>query len=139
MTSTSSRPSPPEERPELVEAWTRARGHPPPKGFSTRLLRLACTYDRQVAEAGGLSKSNLHKLLGYRDRCSGDKPTLNRKRSTVRPSTGTRLVREWQGRSHVVDIMDDKILYQGQSYRSLSEVARLITGARWSGPRFFGL
>jgi hypothetical protein len=139
MTSTSSRPAPPEERPELVEAWSRVKGHPPPKGFSTRLLRLACTYDRQVAETGGLSKTNLRKLVSYANRCSGDKTSANRKQPTARPSTGTRLVREWQGRSHIVDVMDDNVLYLGQSYRSLSEVARLITGARWSGPRFFGL
>ncbi|MBT4086053.1 MAG: DUF2924 domain-containing protein [Alphaproteobacteria bacterium] len=139
MTSTSSLPTPAKERPELVEAWTKTRDHPPPKGFSTRLLRLACTYDRQVTEHGGLSKSSLRKLLNYANRYRGNKPPSDRKQPTARPSTGTRLVREWQGQSHVVDVLNNKILYQGQSYRSLSEVARLITGARWSGPRFFGL
>ena len=49
------------------------------------------------------------------------------------------LVREWHGVGHQVTILDNGVLYRGQRYRSLSEVARLITGCRWSGPRFFGL
>jgi hypothetical protein len=52
---------------------------------------------------------------------------------------GSRLVREWHGRSHTVEVGDNGFLYAGRRYRSLSEVARAITGARWSGPRFFGL
>jgi hypothetical protein len=56
------------------------------------------------------------------------------------PSTpGTRLIREWHGQTHLVDVLEKGMLYQGRTYRSLSEVARVITGARWSGPRFFGL
>lgn len=52
---------------------------------------------------------------------------------------GSRLVREWNGRVHTVDVVDSQFLYNGRSYRSLSEIARVITGTRWSGPRFFGL
>jgi hypothetical protein len=52
---------------------------------------------------------------------------------------GSRLVREWHGRSHTVEVTERGFLYGDQHYRSLSEVARAITGARWSGPRFFGL
>ena len=60
-----------------------------------------------------------------------------RRRSRLRP--GTRLVREWRGVTHMVLIHADGIEWRGQRYRSLSVVARKITGARWSGPRFFGL
>ncbi len=52
---------------------------------------------------------------------------------------GTRLVREWHGRPYTVEVLESGFLCDGQRYRSLSEVARAITGARWSGPRFFGL
>ena len=52
---------------------------------------------------------------------------------------GTRLLREWNGRTHQVDVTDDGFVWNGETYRSLSAVARAITGARWSGPRFFGL
>ena len=52
---------------------------------------------------------------------------------------GSRLVREWQGRPHTIEVLEDGFLYVGRRYRSLSEIARAITGARWSGPRFFGL
>ena len=55
----------------------------------------------------------------------------------VRP--GARLVREWNGINHVIDVVEGGVLWQGRTYRSLSAVARAITGARWSGPRFFGL
>lgn len=51
-----------------------------------------------------------------------------------------RLVREWQGRVHVVEVGDDEVIrWDGREWRSLSEVARAITGTRWSGPAFFGL
>jgi hypothetical protein len=52
---------------------------------------------------------------------------------------GTRLLREWQGVTHEVIVLEDGVLFRGKRHRSLSEVARAITGSRWSGPRFFGL
>ncbi len=54
-------------------------------------------------------------------------------------ASGTRLIREWNGVTHVVDAVDDGFIWQGARYGSLSAVARAITGARWSGPRFFGV
>ena len=55
------------------------------------------------------------------------------------PRPGTRLVREWNGRTHVVDVIEDGFVFDGKTYRSLSAIAKRITGAHWSGPRFFGL
>jgi hypothetical protein len=55
------------------------------------------------------------------------------------PKIGTTLAREWRGRSHVVQVREDGFEYEGQPYRSLSVIAERITGAHWSGPRFFGL
>ena len=52
---------------------------------------------------------------------------------------GSRLIREWRGRTHTVDVLDSGFRCDGKQYRSLSEIARAITGGRWSGPRFFGL
>jgi len=57
----------------------------------------------------------------------------------VLPRPGTRLVREWQGRVHEVVVLDEGFLWSGKRHGSLSEIARAITGTRWSGPRFFGL
>ena len=54
-------------------------------------------------------------------------------------ASGTRLMREWNGRMHVVDVTDDGFVFDGKTYRSLSAIARRITGVHWSGPRFFGL
>ena len=54
------------------------------------------------------------------------------------PAPGSRLIREWRGRTHTVDVLDSGFRCDGKQYRSLSEIARAITGARWSGPRFFG-
>jgi len=126
-------------RADLIEAWERHYGQSPPKGLSTRLLHLACEYHGQVREQGGLSKKRLRELMRYADPSDGTK----RRRRTVAPSpkptSGTRLVREWRGRTHVAEIREDGVLYEGKTYRSLSQVARAITGARWSGPRFFGV
>jgi hypothetical protein len=58
-------------------------------------------------------------------------------RKAIEP--GVRLVRDWNGRTHVVDVIDGGFVLDGKNYRSLSAVARRITGTRWSGPRFFGL
>ena len=55
------------------------------------------------------------------------------------PSRGTRLVREWNGALHEVEVLEDGYLWRGARHRSLSAIARAITGTKWSGPRFFGL
>lgn len=127
-------------RAELVKAWKGDYGAPPPKGMSTRLLRLSAAYNAQVREHGGLRppvrKQLFANAVHTRDRgVAPVKPTSQ----PARPASGTRLVREWNGRTHVVDIHDGHITYDGRVYRSLSAVACAITGARWSGPRFFGL
>jgi Protein of unknown function (DUF2924) len=57
----------------------------------------------------------------------------------IRPKAGTRIVREWQGRLHEVSVLENGFEYGGRTYRSLSEIAREITGTRWSGPAFFGM
>ncbi len=125
-------------RKALVERWEKAYGRPP-KGISTRLLRLACGYNMQVRKHGGLKKAKLRELLSYAVPPKETKRSVNRSPQSAKPVAGTRLVREWQGKTHVVDVQDGHVLYRKKAYGSLSQVARAITGARWSGPRFFGL
>ena len=123
----------------LVETWISDHGAMPPKGMSSRLLALSAAFLAQAREVGGLSPNEKKRLTAI---VNAETPHLNRqdKGSAVhRPSPGTRLVREWNGRSHVVDVNDNHVTYDGKIYMSLSAVARAITGTRWSGPRFFGL
>ena len=126
-------------RHELVEAWIKTYGTPPPKGLSTRLLIYAYHYNSQVKDLGGLKKSTLRQLRKYVPAASGAVASDARPIVVVRPSTGTRLVREWRGKTHMVDIEESGFIYQDKTYRSLSAIARTITGVRWSGPRFFGI
>lgn len=136
----SARPVPESSRAELVEAWEADYRAPPPKGMSTRLLRLSSAYNAQVREHGGLRPAVPKQLLAIaaRARERGAEPVKHAPKP-ARAVSGTRLVREWNGRNHIVDVHDGHITYDRQVYRSLSAVARAITGARWSGPRFFGL
>jgi hypothetical protein len=101
------------------------------------LLIRGITYKLQERAYGGLSTATARKL----EQAAADPPG----RGAAKPAPpialkpGTRLVREWRGVTHMVLIHADGIEWRGQRYRSLSVVAREITGARWSGPRFFGL
>src|SRR5260370_16161070 len=125
--------------PALQAVWTGIFGALPPKGLSRRLLEHAAAYDLQAKALGGLKPAVRRKLL----QSGRIRPSpVDRSPRRHRPgplSPGSRLVREWRGRSHTVEVVDRGVLYAGRRYRSLSEVARTITGARWSGPRFFGL
>lgn len=126
-------------RKDLIEAWTGFCGEPPPKGLSTRLLHMASTYNEQVQEYGGLKDQTIRDLMRYAKTPSGSTSAKPRTSKLNKPTAGTRFVREWRGRTHVVDVIDGGVQYQGETYKSLSHVARIITGARWSGPRFFGV
>jgi hypothetical protein len=130
---------PDQSRAGLVEMWVQDHGRQPPKGISRRLLEYSAGYQAQVKAFGGLKPAVKHKL--QRLGTSKTEPTL----ATLAPRVqnalppGTRLVREWHGHVHTVDVVDDGYLYDRKIYKSISKIARVITGARWSGPRFFGL
>ena len=114
---------------DLRETWTRLTASPVPR-ISPSLLRLALAYEIQARAIGGLSRETTRKL----DQLAVAKT----KTSAVSP--GMRLVREWGGKAHVVTIGEDKVIrWNEREWQSLSEVAREITGTRWSGPAFFGL
>ena len=122
-------------REDLVDHWNIAYGRPPPKGLSRRLLERAAAYEMQAAAYGGLKPRVRRLLMSCIDQGKPEKSSPPAR--TLAP--GTRLVREWNGRSHTVDVVDGGFEWNGEVHKSLSAVARAITGARWSGPRFFGL
>ena len=124
-------------RPELVERWQMLYGGRPPKGLSRRLLILAIAYRMQANRYGGLTAATRRKLGDAKG--NGGTSMRGRLKAQVRLAPGTRLIREWNGATHVVDVAAGHFVWNGSRYRSLSAVARAITGARWSGPRFFGL
>ena len=126
-------------RKDLIEAWTDFYGEPPPKGLSGRLLHMACAYNEQVKEHNGLKDQAIRDLMRYVDASSDPTSTKPHATKLTQPAAGTRFVREWRGRTHVVDIIDGGVQYQGETYKSLSHVARIITGTCWSGLRFFGV
>jgi hypothetical protein len=122
---------------ELRGEWRRLHHMQPPKSLSRELLLRGITYKIQERAFGGLSKSILRKLIGTEPEASSIENRRAAPRTTVEP--GTRLVREWNGNTHTVLVHADGVEWRGQRYRSLSVVAREITGAHWSGPLFFGL
>lgn len=112
---------------ELRMRWRRHLSTKPPFR-SADLLRRLLAFELQAAAYGGLSAELKQRLRA--------KSTATRK-PVLQP--GTVLTREWRGERHVVQVRDGEYEHLGTAYASLSEVARAITGARWSGPRFFGL
>jgi hypothetical protein len=109
----------------------------PPKAFGPDLLRRSIAHRIQEKAYGGLSRSS-QRLLDQMMKAYAAKPNgkivLPRR---IKP--GSVLVREWKGKSHRVVVLADGFAYDGETYTNLSEIAVLITGTRWNGPRFFGL
>jgi hypothetical protein len=139
--------------------WRGLIGREAPATFRMPLLRAALAYKLQERALGGLKPATRRLLRRVADAAeagrggrspaqavtaliSGASDTAARRRTPqapVRIKPGTRLLRTWQGSTHEVLVGESGVTYRGQAYRSLSEVARLITGQRWSGPLFFGL
>jgi hypothetical protein len=109
----------------------------PPKAFGPDLLRRSIAHRIQEKAYGGLSRPAQH-LLDQMMKAYAAKPNgkivLPRR---IKP--GSVLVREWKGESHRVMVLAEGFAYDGETYSNLSEIAVLITGTRWNGPRFFGL
>ena len=121
----------------LKQRWRVLYRTEAPAHIGQALLLQAVAHRLQERALGGV-KSSTRRLL---ERAAEDH--VGRQSSTEAPATrvapGTVLIREWHGVSHRVTVLTDGVLLRGARYRSLSEVARTITGTRWSGPRFFGL
>lgn len=125
-------------RADLIKRWEAIYGRRPPKGISRRLLEYSAAYAIQ-AKAYGELKPALRRELARPVVRGSSKPTHPTSARKPKLTYGARLVREWHGRTHIVDVIDDGFRYDGRDYKSLSQIAREITSARWSGPRFFGL
>ena len=123
-------------RPDLTERWRQLYRAAPPKGISRPLLIRAVAYGMQVKRTGGLKPAVRRQLRKLAD---GGSTRAAENLNSARIAPGMRLIREWNGSSHVVEAVDGGFVWNGKRYGSLSAVARAITGARWSGPRFFGL
>ena len=119
------------ERPDLCALWQEIFGTAPPKSLSRPFLRRALAFEAQARTMGGLPNGLVARL----ERMIGDEAP---KRSP-KLQAGARLLREWNGVTHVIDVTEHGFRWRNTTYRSLSVIAREITGAHWSGPRFFGL
>lgn len=121
----------------LRTRWKDTFKHPAPMRASRDLMVRALAYQVQAKVYGGLRTATLRRL----QRLAADLRAGRDPGKTNAPSLspGVRLMREWNGETHVVEVLRDGFSWQEKCYPSLSAVARAITGVRWSGPRFFGL
>jgi len=120
----------------LCAEWQRLHRQPPPGGLTRDLLLRGVAHRLQELAFGGLSPAAARRLE------ASVAPTgagRTRRAGTARLKPGTVLVRGWRGRTHTVVVREDGFEHGGRLYRSLSLVAREVTGAHWSGPRFFRL
>jgi hypothetical protein len=117
--------------PELKRLWRELFDKQPP-GFSRNYLISRLAYRIQELHFGGLKPAT-------RARLDALDPKAPRKRVVNGPVVGTQLIREWRGVEHKVTVLADGIEWERRRYKSLSAVARAITGTRWNGPVFFGL
>jgi hypothetical protein len=123
---------------ELKQQWRALFGKEPPP-FNRAYLQSRLAYRIQELAYGGLKPEIRTRLEALGEQLDGGKVVLRRIRADSRPLPGTRLLREWRGVEHVVTVRPDDFEYEGRPYRSLSAIARHITGTRWSGWTFFGL
>jgi Protein of unknown function (DUF2924) len=121
---------------QLRTEWRRLyRSHPP--RLSRDLLVRTVAYRMQELAYRGLSKATQRKLVTLTKELETNGSIVSDPNPRIRP--GARLVREWRGRTHTVVVTEEGFEYAGKTYSSLTKIAQAITGAHWSGPRFFGL
>ena len=120
------------ERDGLLSLWPEISSGPIPHRMSAAFLRQIIIFEIQARLHGGLAKS-------FRKRLSKVATAKSRTTKSKSLQTGSRLMREWNGVIHLVDVTTCGFVWHGRTYRSLSAIAREITGAHWSGPRFFGI
>ncbi|MHA6264827.1 DUF2924 domain-containing protein [Arenibacterium sp. CAU 1754] len=121
------------ERDRVCRRWAEAFGSPPPPYLSVGFMETSLTYDAQCRAHGGLPAATKKVLRGVAE----GRPVAEASRVRLRP--GAHLVREWNGRAYLVEVLSEGYLMDGRTWASLSAIAKHITGTTWSGPRFFGL
>ena len=125
--------------PDLKKQWRELFDSEPPP-FNRRYLESRLAYRIQELAYGGLKPETVRRLERLGEELDGgDKKKRGMRLDRDRPITGTRLLREWQGIEYVVTVTADGFEWQGRPYKSLSAIARAITGTRWNGWVFFGL
>ena len=122
---------------ELKQQWRALYNSKPPLRISRKLLIRAVAYRIQEQVCGGLKSSTRRLLIRIANDARSGQP-LKFVPDAPAPA-GTVLMREWRGVTHEVRVLDRGVLYKRRRYRSLTEVAKVITGAHWNGPQFFGL
>ncbi len=121
----------------LRREWRRHYRAHLPKRVSSELLRLGVAWKIQEQAYGGLGAATKRRLADLAKTMERDGDVTRDRVARLKP--GARLVREWRGQTHKVSVLDDGFEWKGSQWRSLSAIARKITGGHWSGPRFFGL
>jgi len=127
--------------PALKEKWRSLYGTEPPAYKRTHMVR-RLAYRIQELAYGGLAdetKAELERVAEEDEQQRQGAQAQRRKPKDTHPMAGTRLIREWNGQRHEVAAIEGGFEYAGRRYRSLSAIAKAITGAHWSGPQFFGL
>lgn len=122
---------------DLRLAWQRLYRSHPPKKLGRDLLELGVAWKLQERVLGGMSATTKRQLAELMKTMEA-KSDLAKAR-TVRLRPGARLVRAWGGETHEIQVVEDGFVWRGKTWRSLSVIAREMTGTHWSGPRFFGL
>jgi hypothetical protein len=123
---------------DLKDQWRELFDSEPPP-FNRRYLESRLAYRIQELAYGGLKPETVRRLERLGEELDGGDRKKSRIRADFHPIAGTRLIREWQGVEHVVTVTVDGFEWQGRPYKSLSAIARAITGTRWNGWVFFGL
>lgn len=119
---------------ELRIEWQRVWRHPAP-GLGHDLLRRAIAWKLQERAYGGLSRGTVSTLKRNARRLRDESRPVSKR--IAKP--GTRLIRQWRGRTYFVSVLSDGFQFDDRQYNSLSQIAKIITGTTWPGPRFFGL
>ncbi len=117
---------------ELRARWEQVFNHTAPTRASRDLLLRALAYHIQERSEGGLSKSTRRRLATLAGLNGENREAVSLQRARLKP--GSRLIREWRGQVYRVTVLDDGFEWRGNRYASLSQIARAITGARWSTP-----
>jgi hypothetical protein len=124
--------------PDLRTQWLDLFETEPPRQ-NRRFLESRLAYRIQELEFGGLKSTIVERLEALGEELDGGNAEVRKRRTDDRPIAGTRLIREYQGVEHCTTVLIDGFEYQGRPYKSLSAIARAITGTRWNGWVFFGI
>ena len=124
--------------PKLKEQWRQLFDSEPPP-FNRRYIESRLAYRIQELAYGGLKPETVRRLEKLGEELDGGRVNVRKRPANDRPVSGTRLIREYQGVEHCVTVRDDDFEYQGRPNKSLSAIARAITGTQWNGLTFFGL